>query len=76
LSSHLGVYGRFTQTLNRCEALHFTVGTLSTNGAGNIIAHSEAARVIQTDEMIVGMAPSLLGLAARALATHHAPTWR
>lgn len=45
----------FTHTLTRIDAVYFAVGTLSTAGTGTLAATSEAARALQTVEMLLGM---------------------
>jgi hypothetical protein len=58
-------YGVSTSTnfnipLSRLDAVYFTMGTLSTAGTGNIVATSEAARNIQTIQMVIDFALVLI----------------
>lgn len=58
----------FTEQLTRIDAVYFTIGTLTTAGAGTISAVSQTARVLQSLQMILDMTlvvfAAALGLAA------------
>jgi voltage-gated potassium channel len=47
--------GAFTESLNRTDALYFTVTVFSTVGFGDISAVSELARILVTFQMVVGL---------------------
>jgi voltage-gated potassium channel len=47
--------GAFTESLNRTDALYFTVTVFSTVGFGDIAAQSELARILVTLQMVMGL---------------------
>jgi voltage-gated potassium channel len=47
--------GAFSESLNRTDALYFTVTVFSTVGFGDITAQTELARILVTVQMIVGL---------------------
>jgi hypothetical protein len=54
----------FSQSMNRTDALYFTVSTFATVGFGDITATSQLARSIVTFQMVLDLA--ILGLGLRA----------
>lgn len=48
-----GTTSNFSESLTRLDAIYFSVGTLSTAGTGNISAISQAARGLQTLQMLL-----------------------
>ncbi|MGW6172305.1 potassium channel family protein [Arthrobacter sp. NPDC055138] len=50
----------FSESLDRTDALYFTITTLATVGFGDIVPVSETARVVVTVQMVTGLV--LLGL--------------
>jgi len=60
-----GQTGAFTETLNRTDALYFTVTVFSTVGFGDIAPKTEAARVVAIVQMLGDLA--LLGLLGKVL---------
>ncbi|GAA3080839.1 potassium channel family protein [Pseudonocardia yunnanensis] len=57
--------GSFSETLDRTDALYFTVTVFTTVGFGDIVPRTEAARIVTTLQMIMGLI--LVGLVARML---------
>lgn len=57
----------FSETLDRTDALYFTVTVFATVGFGDIVPRTELARVITTLQMVLGLI--LVGLVARILLT-------
>jgi len=55
--------GAFTESLDRIDALYFTVTTLATVGFGDIAAVSPTARVVVTVQMVTSLL--LLGIVVR-----------
>jgi heme/copper-type cytochrome/quinol oxidase subunit 2 len=55
----------FSETLDRTDALYFTVTVFTTVGFGDIVPRTEAARIVTTLQMIMGLI--LVGLVARML---------
>jgi hypothetical protein len=55
----------FNESLGRIDAVYLTVTILSTVGFGDIVATSEAARVVVTSQMVVDLA--LIGVVAKVL---------
>jgi voltage-gated potassium channel len=47
--------GAFSESLNRTDALYFTVTVFSTVGFGDITAVTELARILVTVQMVVGL---------------------
>jgi voltage-gated potassium channel len=47
--------GAFTESLNRTDALYFTVTVFATVGFGDISAVSELARILVTIQMVMGL---------------------
>jgi voltage-gated potassium channel len=61
----LGQRGSFSETLNRTDALYFTVTVFATVGFGDITPTSETARVLVTVQMVGDLV--LVGLVAKLL---------
>lgn len=59
--------GSFSSTLTRTDALYFTITVFATVGFGDIIAVSQAARVLVTGQMVGDLL--LLGVALRVVVT-------
>lgn len=59
--------GSFSETLNRTDALYFTLTTFATVGFGDITARSQTGRVLTMVQMAGGLL--LVGVAARVLAS-------
>ena len=57
----------FSETLDRTDALYFTVTVFATVGFGDIVPRTELARIITTLQMVLGLI--LVGLVARILLT-------
>jgi voltage-gated potassium channel len=57
--------GSFSETLDRTAALYFTVTVFTTVGFGDIVPRTEAARIVTTLQMVMGLI--LVGLVARML---------
>jgi hypothetical protein len=55
----------FSETLDRTDALYFTVTVFATVGFGDIVPRTELARILTTLQMIMGLI--LVGLVARGL---------
>lgn len=55
----------FSEPLTRLDSLYFTVTTFATVGFGDITAVSQAARVVTTIQMVLGLV--LVGLIARVI---------
>jgi voltage-gated potassium channel len=55
----------FNQTLTHTDALYFTVTVFSTVGFGDIIARTDAARVVVTIQMILDLV--IIGVAIQAI---------
>jgi voltage-gated potassium channel len=68
--------GAFTESLNRTDALYFTVTVFSTVGFGDISAQTELARILVTIQMVVGLLT--VGVIAKVVfgAVHVAETRR
>ena len=68
-SVHYGIAettsGAYSETMNRLDALYFTVTTLATVGFGDITPTSPVARAVTTVQMVMGVA--LLGAGVRIL---------
>ncbi|MGW7356073.1 potassium channel family protein [Streptomyces sp. NPDC054802] len=59
--------GSFSESLNRTDALYFTLTTFATVGFGDIAARSQTGRVLTMAQMAGGLL--LVGVAARVLAS-------
>ena len=57
--------GRFSEPLNRLDAAYFTVTVFSTVGFGDIVARSDAARMVVILQMLADLV--LIGLIAKVL---------
>ncbi|WP_078963692.1 potassium channel family protein [Streptomyces durhamensis] len=60
------VPGSFDEPLTRTDALYFTLSTFTTVGFGDIVARSQAGKVLVMIQMICGLL--LVGVAVRVLA--------
>jgi hypothetical protein len=57
--------GSYTEPLTRTDALYFTITVFSTVGFGDIAPVSEAARIVTTIQMVVGVL--MVGLVAKVM---------
>ncbi|MEO8106133.1 MAG: potassium channel family protein [Actinomycetes bacterium] len=68
-SVHYGIAantaGAYNETLNRLDALYYTVTTLATVGFGDIVPTSQLTRAVTTVQMVLGVV--LLGAGVRIL---------
>jgi uncharacterized membrane protein len=52
----------FTSPLSHLDSLYFSLGTLTTAGTGNVAAASEAARRIQTIQMLLDLSLAIFAI--------------
>ena len=65
LSADAGDHGAFSQVLDRTTALYFTITVFATVGFGDIVAQTQATKLLVSVQMLLNLV--VLGLVVRLL---------